>query len=107
MKAPALLAIAVSVAAFAGVAYAAATVTVDQKGLAFSTVRLTIAKGSVVRFTNSDATAHNILITGAGQRINGGLQQPGRAFAAPFLKPGAYQVTCGIHPKMKLSVVVK
>jgi len=25
----------------------------------------------------------------------------------PFTKPGTYEVSCGIHPKMKLEVTVK
>jgi len=90
-----------------GAAFAAAVVTVDQKGIAFSVTSLTVPKGGFVRFTNSDVTAHNITITGRGGMVNGGLQQPGQVFKAPFMQPGVYQVTCGIHPKMKLSVVVK
>jgi hypothetical protein len=45
--------------------------------------------------------------TGEGVSLNGGLQQPGAEFKVPFVKPGTYQVSCGIHPKMKLSVTVK
>jgi len=89
------------------VCYAAATQTVDQRGLAFSVSTLTIAKGSVIQFNNHDETAHNILIQGAGGTINGGLQQPGEAFRAPFMKAGVYQITCGIHPRMKLTVTVQ
>jgi plastocyanin len=39
--------------------------------------------------------------------VCGLLQQPGAEFKVPFVKPGTYQVSCGIHPKMKLSVTVK
>jgi cytochrome c peroxidase len=90
-----------------GSAFAAAIETVDQKGIAFSVASLTVSRGAFVRFTNSDATAHNITISGEGQTVNGGLQQPGQVFKAPFMKSGLYQVTCGIHPKMKLTVVVR
>jgi len=93
--------------AVATACYAAATQVVDQRGLAFSVGALSIAKGSVIQFTNSDDTAHNILIQGAGGTINGGLQQPGEAFRAPFMKAGVYQITCGIHPRMKLTVTVR
>jgi cytochrome c peroxidase len=58
----------------------------------------------VVVFVNDDRTAHNITVTGEGLALNGGLQQPGAEFKVPFAKPGTYQVSCGIHPKMKLSV---
>lgn len=102
-----LVAAAAIAAIAAGACLAAGVVTVDQKGLAFATPSLTVAKGTLVRFTNSDSTPHNILIMGEGSMINGGLQQPGAEFKAPFIKPGAYQVTCGIHPKMKMSIVVQ
>jgi len=84
----------------------AATVSVDQKGLSFDKTDLTVNKGDIVSFNNSDNTSHNILITGEGTSINGGLQQPGQSFMAPFIKSGTFQVTCAIHPKMKLTVHV-
>ncbi|HYE45641.1 MAG TPA: cupredoxin domain-containing protein [Caulobacter sp.] len=87
-------------------AWAAGMVNVDQKGLAFSAPALTVKKGVVLNFSNSDTTSHNILITGAGVSLNSGLQQPGVSFKAPMVKPGTYQVMCGIHPKMKMTVTV-
>lgn len=90
-----------------GACWAAAVVTVDQKQLTFSAARLAVTKGSIVAFLNSDRTSHNILIRGKGVNISSGLQRPGVTFKAPFQKTGTYQVSCGIHPKMKMSVVVK
>lgn len=99
---------AIYVLAFlSGVALAAVTTTVDQRGIAFNTPALTIAKGGIVNFTNSDNTSHNILIVGEGVNLNSGLQGPGVAFKAPFQKPGMYKVSCGIHPKMKMTITVK
>jgi len=91
----------------AGTAVAAGVIQVNQKNLAFSSDVLRVSKGTKVEFQNSDATAHNILITGPGLVFNSGLQRPGVAFTAPFGKPGTYKVNCGIHPKMKMAVVVK
>jgi len=87
-------------------AYAAGMVSVDQKGLAFSTGALTVASGTIVSFNNGDSTSHNILVNGNGVNMNSGLQAPGVSFKVPFLKPGTYQVMCGIHPKMKMTVTV-
>lgn len=106
MKRAVLIGSAVAVA-LGGAAFAAGMVNVEQKALAFGTASLTVAKGSIVNFTNNDTTSHNILITGEGLKINSGLQQPGVAFKAPLPKPGQYQVTCGIHPKMKMSLTVQ
>ena len=81
--------------------------TVTQKGLQFSVEELSVKRGQVVVFVNDDRTAHNITVTGEGVKLNGGLQQPGAEFKVPFTKPGTYQVSCGIHPKMKLSITVQ
>ena len=86
---------------------AAAPITVTQKGLQFSSTELSVGKGQVVTFVNDDRTTHNITVKGDGVNLNGGLQQPGGQFSVPFSKPGTYEVSCGIHPKMKLEVTVK
>lgn len=82
-------------------------VTVGQQGLRFSTAELTVAKDQVVIFMNNDTTTHNIMVVGEGLTLNGGLQSPGAEFRVPFPKAGTYTVSCGIHPKMKLTVTVK
>jgi cytochrome c peroxidase len=96
----------VGVLALAGAAWAAA-VTVDQKNLKFSVRELKISKGDSIEFTNSDDTSHNITISGQGLTLNSGLQAPGRPFKAPFAKAGVYKVSCGIHPNMRMTVVVE
>ena len=102
-----ILAATVAATMISCAAYAAGIVNVDQKGLAFGTASLTVAPGTVVSFNNGDSTSHNILVSGEGVNLNSGLQAPGVSFKAPFLKPGTYQVMCGIHPKMKMTVTVK
>ena len=86
---------------------AGAPVTVTQKGLQFSVEDLSLDKGQIVTFVNDDRTAHNITVSGEGMNLNGGLQQPGADFKVPFAKPGTYTVSCGIHPKMKMTITVK
>jgi cytochrome c peroxidase len=93
--------------ALANPASAATTVTVDQKNLKFSIPVLKMAKGDSVEFKNSDDTSHNITIKGDGFTANSGLQAPGQPFKAPMVKPGTYKVTCGIHPNMKMTIVVE
>jgi cytochrome c peroxidase len=93
--------LALATAAWAG------TLNVDQKNLKFSVKELRIAKGDSVEFTNSDDTSHNITITGQGFTANSGLQAPGKPFKAPFAKAGVYKVSCGIHPNMRMTVIVE
>lgn len=88
----------------AGGAAGAASLMVDQAGLAFSTASLAVKRGQAVTFRNSDRTAHNITVSGAGMNFNGGLQKPGEAVDVLFTKAGAFTVTCGIHPKMTMTV---
>jgi plastocyanin len=86
-----------------------APLTVSQKGLQFSTEELDVKKGQIVIFVNDDRTTHNVTVTGDGNgvSVNGGLQPPGAEFRMPFLKPGTYAISCGIHPKMKMIITVK
>jgi plastocyanin len=86
---------------------AAAPITVSQQGLQFSVSELAVAKGQTVIFKNDDRTPHNITVSGEGVNLNSGLQPPGVEFKVPFSKPGTYAVSCGIHPKMKMTVTVK
>ena len=90
----------------AGAAFAA-TATVDQRNLRFSVKLLKLAKGDAVEFTNNDDTNHNITVTGPGFRLNSGLQAPGQPFKVPLVKAGTYQVSCGIHPNMRMTIVVE
>ena len=106
MKSLNLFCLTAAVALIAGVR-AAAPVTVTQKGLQFSVEDLSLSKGQIVTFVNDDRTAHNITVSGEGVNLNGGLQQPGADFKVPFTKPGTYLVSCGIHPKMKMTITVK
>lgn len=88
----------------AGSALAAAGVTVDQAGLQFSAASATVKRGQTVTFNNDDRTVHNITVSGPGMNFNGGLQKPGDKIDVLFTKTGSFQVTCGIHPKMKMTV---
>jgi len=97
---------AMAAGSLAGAAWASVQ-TVDQKNLKFSVKLLTIAKGDSVEFTNSDDTSHNITISGPGFSVNSGLQAPGQPFRAPLVKPGAYKVSCGIHPNMRMTIIVE
>ena len=96
----------VAVLALATAAWAG-TLTVDQRNLKFSVKELRVAKGDSVEFLNHDDTSHNITITGQGFTANSGLQAPGQPFKTPFAKTGVYKVSCGIHPNMRMTVIVE
>ena len=86
-------------------ALAAAGHTVTQDGKAFSEKKMAIAAGDSIAFMNNDGVKHNILIRKID--FNSGTQEPGQEAVATFDKAGKYKVRCGIHPKMKMTVVVE
>jgi cytochrome c peroxidase len=90
----------------AGVAWAG-TQAIDQKNLMFSMSLLKVAPGHLIEFDNSDDTPHNVTIVGDGLLLNSGLQAPGQSFSVRLIKPGVYTVFCGIHPHMKMTVLVE
>src|ERR1700730_13984548 len=97
-----------SVSIFSIGAHAASTLhVVDQSKLQFSVSEIRIKEGDTVRFMNSDRPAHNILVTEGATVLSSGLQQPGEPFDVPFNSEGTFPVTCGIHPKMHMTVVVE
>jgi len=102
-----ILAAALLAAVAASPAYAD-EIMVGQKNKAFSMEAATLTPGDTIKFVNDDTTQHNVLITGPREEIrNSGVQDPGEDVAFQLDKPGTYRVECGIHPKMKMSVVVK
>src|SRR5215467_611550 len=102
-----ILAAALLAAVAASPAYAD-EITVGQKDKTFSMSSATLKRGDTLKFINDDTTEHNVLITGPKDELrNSGVQEPGEAATFQFDKPGTYQVECGIHPKMKMKVVVK
>jgi plastocyanin len=80
---------------------------VDQRGLRFTKQDVAIGVGGTMHFHNGDDVIHNIMtIDENDEPEDHGLQKPGEIISATFKKPGAYQVRCAIHPKMKMTVKV-
>lgn len=91
-------------AASIGMVIAAANHEVIESDKKFSTKKLEISVGDTVTFVNNDTIKHNISIK--KMKFNSGLQKPGKNVEVMFDKSGKFKVRCGIHPKMKLKVVV-
>jgi plastocyanin len=85
----------------------AAEHVVDQKNLRFSQSEMTIAVGDKIKFTNSDRTAHHIWTKDNGVNFSSQVLKPGASYQIKFDKAGTYTLKCHIHPKMKLTVIVK
>jgi len=72
---------------------------------AFAPDELTVAPGTTVTWTNTDAVSHTSTSDAAGW--NSGTIEPGRQFAFTFQTPGTFPYRCTIHPGMVGTVVVR
>ncbi|WP_282608758.1 plastocyanin/azurin family copper-binding protein [Pelagibius sp. Alg239-R121] len=98
-------ALALLAAAFGAVTATASTNhTISQTGKKFSEKKMSIAAGDSITFVNDDKVKHNIVIK--KMDVSTGIQQPGEKVDVAFDENGKFKVRCGIHPKMKITVVV-
>jgi len=86
----------------------AAEISISQADKQFSMPAVTINSGDTIVFKNKDNVDHNInVMSPDGDADDKGVQAPGDNLKVTFSKPGAYQVRCRIHPRMKMDVNVK
>jgi plastocyanin len=81
-------------------------IVVHQKGRAFSTANLTVARGQTVMFENDDNVPHNVMSESTDNAFDLGSQAPGTVTPVTFDKVGVVQVICAIHPRMRMTIVV-
>ena len=77
---------------------------VSIKNFAFSIGTLSVSKGTVVTWTNNDATTHTV--TADDGSFNSGNIVPGGKFSHTFSTAGTIAYHCSIHTTMKAKVVV-
>jgi plastocyanin len=81
---------------------------ISQKGREFTPNAITIRRGETVQIVNDDGDLrHHVYVESDKFRFDSGDQEPGAKANIAFLVDGKFDVLCAIHPKMKLSVVVK
>jgi plastocyanin len=86
------------------VAPAGATVDITIQGFAFSPAEITMAAGTLVRWTNQDSATHTVKAAD-GSWVSPDIAK-GATFEKVFDKAGTYDYICGIHPSMKGRIVV-
>jgi plastocyanin len=81
---------------------------ISQRGRAFNPNFLSIKQGDTVRIVNDDGDLlHHAYVESDTFNFDSGDQLPGSKTDVVFSVRGKFNVLCGIHPKMKLVVVVK
>jgi plastocyanin len=85
-----------------------AVAKVSQVGREFTPGHLDLQRGDTVEIVNDDADfTHHTYINSESLTFDSGDQAPGRSVDIRFSKPGAFEVLCGVHPKMRLTVTVQ
>ena len=92
--------------AFGTDAEAVATSTVSQKDRRFTPTSVLLKVGEALRILNDDIRVHNVRLDGPDKSFNSDAQNPGDTVTIGFDRAGRYDVICGIHPEMRLSVTV-
>jgi cytochrome c peroxidase len=88
-------------------AQAVAASTVSQKDRRFTPGAVLMRMGEALRILNDDTRTHNVRVDGPGMSFSSDGQNPGDTVTIAFEQPGRYDVICGIHPDMRLSVDVQ
>lgn len=91
----------------AGAGGVAGAIDVIQKHRAFVVGELMIERGSSLRFINEDDFPHQVHVTGPDMDTDSPLQSSGTALVVAFPVKGTFEVTCGVHPRMHMTVIVK
>jgi len=80
---------------------------VSQKDKAFLPRAVRIKRGETLRILNDDTRPHNVRVFDPRLTFDSGLQEPGDTASVTFRDGGTFEVFCGIHPSMKLTVTVE
>lgn len=83
-----------------------ATTSVSIANTAFSPASIEVAPGAVVRFTNNDATTHNVTFNNSTIGTTGNYSAGEKTLTMPAVA-GAYAFRCTIHASMTGTVTVK
>lgn len=102
-----VLAIALAAAGLPWAALASAATEIVQRNRTFAVAEAEVEAGTTVRFTNEDDFPHQIHVTGPDMNLDSPLQGSGQVVEVAFPAPGTFDVRCGIHPRMRMSVRVK
>jgi plastocyanin len=81
---------------------------VSQRGREFMPGRLDVRQGDIVHIINDDGDlSHHAYVASDRFKFDSGDQEPGHDVDIPFTVAGTFNVLCGIHPKMRLTVNVR
>jgi plastocyanin len=74
---------------------------------AFTPASITVREGDTVRWTNADATAHQILSADGGVLFGSGSIGPAEQYAFTFQSAGTVEYSCTLHPGTTGTIIVE
>ncbi|MFM1816680.1 MAG: hypothetical protein RLZ98_3375 [Pseudomonadota bacterium] len=80
---------------------------VGQKDKVFVPGRVEIGLGEPLTVLNDDVRPLNVTVFAPEMKFNSGVQASGESTVLRFKKAGSYEAYCGIHPNMRLEILVK
>lgn len=83
------------------------TTVVSQSNKLFSPAQVRLRASQPLIILNDDMHTHNVRILDPRVDFNSGAQEPHEAVTVRFPGPGIFEAFCGIHPSMRLTVVVE
>lgn len=86
---------------------AVTTSQVSQRNKAFTPLAVKVKRGETLKIFNDDTRPHNVRVFDPRLTFDSGLQEPGESASVAFNADGTFEVFCGIHPSMKLRVMVE
>ena len=86
---------------------AASEHVITQKANQFSEVFLKVENNDIIRFINRDSVKHQIRFEHKGRSHELDLLTPGKSQEIAVNQSGLFDITCSIHPDMKLTIFVR
>ncbi len=80
---------------------------ISQKDKLFQPSAVRVRAGESLTIVNDDVRTHNVRLDTGPRPFNSGAQEPGQSVTVPFARLGQYELYCGIHPTMRLDVLVE
>jgi plastocyanin len=79
-------------------ASAGGIVPVAYRGNSIAPANVAVKPGATIKWTNFDATLHNVAITGGPVKFSSPAFNKGGSYKGTFARPGVYHYVCTFHP---------
>ena len=80
-------------------------VAAEIKDAVFAPARIEVARGTTIEWTNRDPMQHSVMARDSS--FDSGLLDPEGKYSRRFDAAGTYEIICGPHPFMRVTVVVQ